>query len=116
MATETWNHEQWVTGRKPESVDSDIAAATVVAARTPMGQLADTGEFVAWDPVAADGSQVAVRIAGFDIDTTSGAAKKALIASGTFNPELIVWPAGVTAAQKARAFVGTAISLQAPRG
>jgi len=116
MTTQTYTPEQWITGSEPQH-DSlgTVATGQTLAARTPMGQNKTTGAFHEWDPAANDGTEIAVRITPFAIDTTSGAATKALIKSGCFNPDLVAWPAGTTDVQKACAFVGTPISLQTPR-
>jgi len=116
MTPETNTPEQWVTGSDaPANTVGTIAAGQALSKYAPMGQNLTTGEFHEWDPAANDGTEVAVRIAPFAIDTTGGAADKNLIKAGTFNPDLVAWPGGTTAAQKLTAFVGTPISLQGLR-
>lgn len=116
MTTETYTPAQWVTGSDaPANTVGTIATGQTLAQYTPLGQNKTTGAFHAWAPAATDGTENATRIAPFAIDSTAGAIDKQLIKAGTFNPELIVWPGGVTAAQKLTAFAGTPISLQAPR-
>lgn len=112
MTVEAYSFEQWEAGGDPKSVTGQYAAGLTIPARTPLGQVTATGEFVAWDPVAVDGSQVAVRMTVIDIDTTGGASPGPMYIQGIFNTELINWPGGVTTAQKASAFVGTNIGHQ----
>ena len=107
--------ETLVTGSDPvATTEGTIAAGQTLAYLAPLGQNKTTGEFHLWAPTATDGTQVATRIAPVGIDTTAGIAIQQLYKSGTFNPDLIAWPDGTTAAQKLTAFVGTPISLQAP--
>ena len=116
MAIETNTPEVWVTGNEtPATMLVTIATGQTIAARTPIGQVAASGHYIAWLPGASDGSQVAVAITAFDVDTTSGgAAAKQVYKSGTFNPELVAWPTA-TDLQKALSFTRSPISLQAPR-
>lgn len=116
MTTETYTPQQWVTGSDvPANTLGTVAAGQTLAQYAPLGQKAATGEFHEWDPAAVDGTEIAVRIAPFAIDTSGGALDKQLIKAGSFNPELVAWPGAATAVQKLVAFVGTPISLQAPR-
>ncbi len=114
MGTETHTPEQWNAGNEQQlTTAGTVASGQNVDKYTPLGQVTATGEFVEWDPAANDGSEVATRIAPMAIDATTGAESKQLIKSGSFNEALVAWPAGATAAQKACAFVGTPISVQA---
>lgn len=115
MPTEAYEYETWYTGSdQPATTSGTYATGQTIPARTPLGQVTASGEFVAWDPAATDGSEVAVRMSAVDIDTTGGAAKGPMIKGGTYNPELVNWPVGTTDVEKALAFVGTPISLQLP--
>lgn len=115
MTTETYTPEQWVTGSDPvANTLGTVVTGQNLAKYAPLGQVTASGKFKIWTPGATDGSEIAVRIAPFVIDATGGDVEAGLIKSGTFNPELIAWPTA-TDAQKATAFVGTPISLQAPR-
>lgn len=117
MTVETYTHEVWITGSDPVAhTQGTLAAGNDLPARTPLGQVTATGEFVPWAPAATDGSEVAVRMTAVAVDSTGAAVKTAMIKSGTFNPELVNWPDGTTDLQKALAFVGTPISLQQPNG
>lgn len=107
--------DNWITGSDPiQTTEGVIASGQNIAARTPLGQVTATGKLVAWNPAAEDGSQVAVYIASYAINATGADTKAQVIKVGTFNPEEVAWPEGVTNAQKLTAFVGTPISLQLP--
>lgn len=107
--------DNWITGSHPyHTALGTIASGETLAARTPLGQVTASGKFVAWDPAANDGSEKAVRLSLYAVDASAADAEAQLIDGGSFNPELVVWPDGVTAAQKLAAFVGTPIVLQLP--
>lgn len=107
--------DNWVTGSDPiQTTEVTIAAGQDLPARTPLGQVTASGALVAWDPEAEDGSEIAVYITSYAVDASAAATKAQVIKCGTFNPELVNWPADATAAQKLTAFVGTPISLQPP--
>ena len=108
--------ENWEAGSEQTTTTACLVkSGQVLVKRTPMGMVAATGEFKAWDPDASDGSEIATRITPFAIDTTGAAKEQQLIKGGLFNPELVQWPAGTTDAQKRAAFVGSPISLQTLR-
>lgn len=116
MSQETFEHETWETGSdEAKTTLVTIGAAQVLPARTPIGQRTSDGLFYEYDLDGTDGTEKPVYLTAFAVDTTSGAAPKQVIKSGTFNPELVEWPATTTALQKSLAFVGTPISLQTPR-
>lgn len=107
--------DNWVTGSDPcQTTQGTIASGQNLAAHAPLGQVTATGKFVIWAPAATDGSQVATRLTPFAVDASAADRTTQLIKAGTFNPELVAWPEGTTAAQKLAAFVGTPISLQPP--
>lgn len=115
MTIESFSTEVWETGSDgAQTTETELGAGQVLAARVPLGQRASDGLFYQWDPAANDGTEKAVRMTSFAVDTTGGAAKHQAIKSGTFNPELVGWPTS-TAIEQAIAFVGSPISLQAPR-
>lgn len=106
--------DNWITGSDPvQTTEATIAAGQNLAARTPLGQVTATGALVAWNPAAEDGSQTAVYLTSYAVNAQV-ATKAQVIKVGTFNPEEVNWPEGVTDAQKLTAFVGTPISLQPP--
>lgn len=111
MTTETYTPTQELAGsEQPHYTLKTVATDQTLARLTPLGQVTATGELVAWAPAASDGSEKAVFLAAVATDTTSGAASKKVVKAGHFNSDAIAWPDGVTALQKATAFVGTPIS------
>lgn len=115
MGVETYEYEQWEVGSDPTRTTSGtLAVGQQLPKRTPLGQVKSTGKFVAWAPAANDGSEMAVRLTALAVDTSAGDKNTPMIKAGSFNPELVNWPAGITDAQKACAFVGTPIDLQLP--
>ncbi len=111
-----FDYEVWETGSEPQTTtECLVAAGQTLDKRAPLGVKTATGEFHEWDPAASDGTEKAVRISAYGIDTTGAAKSTQLIKTGVFNPELIAWPDGTTDAQKLAAFVGSPISLQTPR-
>jgi len=117
MGVETYENEVWETGSDKHATTSGmVASGENLAKRAPLGLVKASGKFVAWDPAASDGSEVAVRLTAIAVNASAGDKNVPMIKSGTFNPELVNWPAGATDAQKAGAFVGTPISLQLPVG
>lgn len=117
MSFETYGLEDWITGSDSVTTTAGtVASGQNLAQYAPLGQVTATGKFVEWAPGAADGSEVASRIAPMAIDASGADTPAQLIKTGTFNPELIAWPGGATAVQKETAFVGSPISLQLPNG
>lgn len=107
--------DDWITGSHPyHTTQGTVASGEVLLERTPLGQVTASGKFVAWDPAAVDGSQVAKRLSLYAVDATAADKNAQLISGGSFNPAMVNWPVGATAAQKLAAFVGTPISLQSP--
>lgn len=105
----------WATGSDPVSTtEGKLAGGLILPGRTPLGQNKTTGQFHAWNPSGSDGTEIAVRLTAQAVDSSAGAVDVQLIKSGTFNPDLVIWPDGTTEVQKLCAFVGTAISLQMP--
>lgn len=115
MGVETYEYEQWEVGSDPiRTATGVLTAGQSLLKRTPLGLVKSTGKFVAWDPAANDGSEVAVRLTALTVDASASDKDTPMITAGSFNPELVNWPVGVTEAQQASAFVGTPISLQLP--
>lgn len=115
MSTVSQPTDNWVTGSDSyQTTQGTVASGQNLAAHAPLGQVTATGKFVLWNPAAVDGSQIATRLTPQAIDAGAADRTTQLIKTGTFNPELVAWPGGTTAAQKLAAFVGTPISLQPP--
>lgn len=107
--------DNWITGSQPYyTALGTVASGEDLLERTPLGQVTASGKFVAWDPAAVDGSEVAVRMSLYAVDASLADKQAQMITGGSFNPDLVNWPDGTTAAEKLAAFVGTPISLQLP--
>lgn len=107
--------DDWITGSQPYyTALGTVASGEDLLARTPLGQVTASGKYVTWNPAATDGSELATRLSVYAVDASLADKQAQLIAGGSFNPELVNWPGGVTAAQKLAAFAGTPISLQSP--
>lgn len=107
--------DNWVTGSDSyQTTLATIASGQNLPDKTPLGQITASGKLVKWVPAANDGSEVAVHMTAYAVDASAADKQAQVIKTGTFNPELVNWPAGVTAAQKLNAFAGTPISLQLP--
>ncbi len=115
MAEYSYDNPDIHTGSDPEyTTEGIVTSGHMLEPYTPLGQLKATGKLVPWDPTKSDGSEYAVRMNVYPIDATSQDITTQLIKAGTYNPEIIHWPDGVTDAQKLTCFMGTAISLQIP--
>lgn len=107
--------DDWITGSQPYyTALGTVASGEDLPERTPLGQVTASGKFIAWDPAAVDGSEVALRLSLYAVDATAADKAAQMITGGSFNPDLVNWPVGATAAQKLTAFAGTPISLQLP--
>lgn len=92
---------------------SAVLSAGVAVRGTPLARITATGAVVLWDPAGADGSENAIGIAVHPVDSADAPANCPYYYSGGFNTNTIAWPAA-TAAEKAGAFDGTAISVSNP--
>ncbi|OUL59260.1 head decoration protein [Pseudoalteromonas ulvae] len=106
-------HEQYIAGERPVTTNiGTFASGQTVLKRVPVARVTASGELKPWAPSATDGTQNAIGLTVFDVDATGGATESVYHDSGCFNPELIDWPAGATAAQKAACFDRTAIATK----
>ena len=107
----------WITGDHPPVVTTDelVAASQTIPARTPVA-------FTAGALAPAVSGTVAIGIVVYETVTGAGdtTVRTGVYRQGTFNPELVNWPASYNTAEKKRlAFEGapspTAIVLRAPQ-
>lgn len=111
MSKETYTPNQELAGsEQPHFASATIGTSVTCARLTPLGQVSATGALAPWDPSAEDGSEKAIYLAGYAVDTSGGAAKHKVIKSGHWNSDAIVWPESTTDLQKSLAFAGTPIS------
>jgi hypothetical protein len=110
-ATETYTVKQELAGsEQPHFASATIGSGIACERLTPLAQVTATGALALWAPAASDGSEKAVYLAAYTVDTSGGAKKHKVIKSGHWYSDAIVWPVGTTDLQKALAFVGTPIS------
>lgn len=113
---QNYSYETWVMGGLPShTTETELASGQgIIKARTPIGQNATDGKWYVSKSDATDGTQTALRITAFDVDTSGGATIAGCYFSGTYNPELVNWDESFTDVHKALAFAGTPICLQTP--
>lgn len=87
-----------------------VVSGQNLAANAVMGRIAASGKWKVWNPAGSDGSQFAAGILMHATDATSADKGCEVYIAGTFNRDLIVWPGGTTAAQKAYAFDGSKLA------
>lgn len=116
METFTRTIDDFITG------DSDIVTKAVtigtgadVAQYTVLGQIAATGKFIPSVATATDGSETPVAISAVAAAAAAADVVAPVYLGGTVNPDLLVWDASFTAALKSTAFIGTPITLVAPK-
>jgi TRAP-type mannitol/chloroaromatic compound transport system substrate-binding protein len=89
-----------------------ILSGQNLAANTPLGQITASGKFTECKTDANNGSQTARYLTAQAIDATGGDVQAQVYKAGTFDPEMVLFDASFSAAEKLIAFVGTPISLQ----
>lgn len=87
-----------------------ISSGSVLAQYQVVARNTTTGEFVAWAPAGANGTNVALGITCYAVDATAADVAAAIYVAGFFNTDALVWPGGATDAQKEAAFDGTNIT------
>ena len=114
MTTEKYIPSQELAGSEvPHFASCNVGGSVTCDRLTPLGLVTATGLVALWDPDATNGSEKAVYLSAYGIDTTAGQAKHKVIKSGHWNSDAIKWPEGVTDLQKSIAFVGTPLSHEA---
>jgi hypothetical protein len=81
-----------------------------LAAYTVLARVAATGKLTQWAPAGSGGPEKAVGILMHTTDATAADKGIEMYTAGDFNTNALVWPGGVTAAQKAYAFDNTKMS------
>jgi len=78
-----------------------IAAGQTLEAGTVLGKVTSSGEYVQLDPAATDGSQTAAAVLLYAVETGANPGKATVIVRlAEVSAAALVWPAGITAAQK----------------
>ncbi len=82
-----------------------VLAGSVLTTGMVLGKITTGGKYVQLDPAASDGSQDAAGILVGDVTAPSGADAPgvAIVREANVNSGALVWPAGITAPQKAAA-------------
>lgn len=107
------------TGSKPlHTANVKVASGQTILALTVLALSASTNKVVPHDPASADaGIKKALFIAPHDIDTTAGDKVEPLVDGGDFNPDALIWDAGLTDDDaRVAAFADTDISMIKPYG
>ena len=108
--------EDFVTGDKQVVTDTVTLVTTggVVAARSVLGIITASGKALLSASAAGDGSAVARMVLVHDVDTTSGDAAAPVYMEGCFNPDLMVFGTGKTAANAEIELNNRSIYLKTP--
>lgn len=115
MSTYDYGTKTFITGSDPIATTCvTVTGGEDLPAFTPLGIVTASGKYKAFDPKATDGTETAVYLTPHAVKASVGDVETQVYKAGTFNTEVINWPAAITEAQKAGAFVGTPISLQLP--
>lgn len=108
--------EDFITGDK-QLITGTVTLQTtggVVAARSVLGIVTASGKGLLAASAATDGSAVARMILAHDVDTTGGDVVAPVYKEGCFNPELLVFGAGKTAANAEVELNDRSIYLKTP--
>lgn len=108
-STDSYTPNELFAGDAPIITNARTVANGVELPANSIVALNGSNELVEWNPGGTGGVENAVGITCEAIDTTGGAAMHPIYEGGYFNTDALNWPVGATAAQKAQAFVGTAI-------
>lgn len=115
MQTEIYTPQHLVTGSFPVHTEPQlIAKEQQLDGLSVMGRVTATGELKLSVAAATDGSQVPVVILVGAVTTGTTAAPAPVYVAGCFNPELLVYGTGHTAATVRAALHGTPLFLRAP--
>jgi len=105
-------HDDYIVGENKVTTNTGtFATAQTIVKRTVIARVKASGEIKPWAPAANDGTEKAIGITVFDIDTTSGAAEQPFHDGGCFNVDSVQF-GSATAIQKSACFDGTPISTQ----
>ncbi len=100
---------QLIAGDTHEMKPAVIASGAGVLTRgTVLGMLTASHEFTQLNPAGADGSEVARAILVEDVDATSAAADALVYGLGKFRLSDLVWPDGISDADKNTALLNLA--------
>lgn len=114
--TSELNKGVWVTSSEVvTTVGVTVASGHVIKARTLISQDSTTGLYVPWAHDGLNGTNEALYITAYDVDTSASSDSCTVYKSGCFNPDLIEWPENTTDLQKSKVLSGKTLSLQKPQ-
>ena len=103
MTTETFADTNFIGDHPPIFMPGTLASGNNCLTGTVVGIITATGKKVPLAPAASDGSQTATEILYGDLDASSGDEPAVFFEHGEVIDYYLVWPVGITAAQKAAA-------------
>jgi hypothetical protein len=99
------------------SRESVVIGAGKLVAGTVLGKVTSSGQYVAHNPAATTGEQVAVAVLGYDTDATSTPQTAlAIVREAEVNALKLTFAANITAAQKTAAITSLASNFIIVRG
>ena len=105
MTTKTFADTNFIGDHPPIFMTGILASGNNCLTGTVVGTITATGKKVLLAPAASDGSEVATGILYGDLDATSGDESAVFFEHGEAIDDYLVWPVGITAAQKATAIL-----------
>lgn len=90
-----------------------LVTGTSYVADQVLGRVTASGLFAKHNPAATDGSENAIAILAYDVETPTALKKEAIYVGGVFNMDALTWHADTdTDLKRAAAFDGTNIVVQ----
>lgn len=115
-STGAYTPEDFISGEKEIVTKAKTIKSTggVVAARSVLGAVTADGELLLSASAVNDGSEDPVAILVHDVDTTDGDVVAPVYLEGCFNPDLLVYGTGHTAASVEAALEARNVYLNVP--
>ena len=90
-----------------------LVTGTAYVGGQVLGRVTASGLFAKHNPAATDGSENAIAILAYDVETPTALKKEAIYVGGVFNMDALTWHADTdTDLKRAAAFDGTNIVVQ----
>lgn len=90
-------------GDHPPITEAGTLGAGTLSSGTVVGKITATGRYVQLAPAASDGSEVAAALLLGGLDAAAGDENGVFVVHGEALDAFLVWPDGITAAEKAAA-------------
>lgn len=99
-STDSYAPQDLLTGEMQVTTDTVtiLSGAGVVASRSVLGAVTASGKYILSLAAASDGSEVPTCILVHEVDATAGDVEAQVYLTGCFNPDLLVFGTGHTAA------------------